>query len=137
MTRTATAFAALLFLATSPSHAAAPECSHGWDLAHWADSMVRRAQYVLIGRITAVISPAADHLAQIAVVEVQTPLKGRPHFDRVWNARRGPSFYPLVGQVRVFFVDSQRTIVGCSDYPDDQSEQVLREVERALRGSAT
>jgi hypothetical protein len=137
MTRTATAFAALLLLATSPARAAAPVCGYEGDLAQWAVSMVRRAEYVLVGRVTAVISPAVAHSGQIAVLEVRTALKGTLSFNRVRNARTGPSFYPLVGQVRVFFVDSQRSIVGCSDYPDDQTEQVLREVERVLRGSAT
>jgi hypothetical protein len=137
MTRTAIPYAPLLLLAASQAHAAAPACRYGGDLAQWAGSMVRSAQYVLVGRVTAVLSPDADHSAQIAVLEVQTPLKGSLRVNRVWNARRGLSFYSLVGRVRVFFVDGQQTIVGCSDYPDDQTGPVLREVERALRGSAT
>lgn len=137
MTRTVMACAPFLLLAASQAHAAATECRYGGDLAQWAGSMVRSAQYVLVGRVTAVISPDADHSAQIAVLEVQMPLKGSLRVNRVWNARRALSFYPLVGRVRVFFVDGQQTIVGCSDYPDDQTEQVLREVVRALRGGAT
>jgi hypothetical protein len=61
-----------------------------------------------------------------------------PHlFDRVGNARSGPSFYPLVGELRVFFVDGHRTVADCSDYPRELTEPVLREVERELHGSRT
>jgi hypothetical protein len=43
----------------------------------------------------------------------------------------------MFGEVRVFFVDRHQTIMGCSDYPGNITDRVLREVELALHGSAT
>jgi hypothetical protein len=139
MTRTANAFAPLVLLISSQALGAS-NCSDPdqGDLVTWVRSMIREAHYVLVGRVTAVISLNADFSTQVAVLDVQTPpLKGSPNFNRVGNTRSGPNFYPMVGEVRVFFIDAHRSIVDCSDYPSDTTGLVLREVERALRGSAT
>ena len=136
MARTANALATLVFLVSSQS-VAAPTCGDPDDLAIWVQSMIHSADYVFVGRVTAIISPSADFSAQIAVLEVQTPLKGSPNFNRVGKARLGPNFQLMVGRKRVFFIDGRQTIVNCSDYPDSMTEQVLREVEHVLHGSAT
>jgi len=136
MARTANALATLVFLVSSQS-VGAPTCGDPDDLAKWVQSMIHSADYVFVGRVTAIISPSADFSAQIAVLEVQTPLKGSPNFNRVGKARLCPNFQLMVGRKRVFFIDGHQTIVNCSDYPDSMTEQVLREVEHALHGSAT
>jgi len=137
MTRPVTFCAALLLLGASQAQAQEAACTYGGDLAEWVGAMVRRSDYVLVGRVSAVLSLAGDSSVQIAVLEVRTPLKGSLHEKRVWSRRSATNFYPMVGEVRVFFVDRHASVVGCSDYPGDQTEQVLREVERALRGSPT
>jgi hypothetical protein len=138
MTRTANAFAPLVLLISSQALGAS-NCSDPdqGDLATWVRSMSGAAHYLLIGRVTGVLSLQADHSTQVAVLDVQIPLKGTPNFNRVRNTRSGPNFYSMVGEVRVFFIDADRSILDCSDYPSDMAEQVLREVERTFHGSAT
>jgi hypothetical protein len=134
--RTAAAFAAIA-LAVSSRALATPACVDPSDLGLWVRSMIDQAHYVFVGRVTAVIARSADASSQVAVFEVVTPLKGSVFFERVGNAQAATSFHPLVGELRVFFVDGHRTLVDCSDYPRDLSEPVLGEVERELRGSRT
>ena len=138
MTRTAKLFAPLALWISSQalgaSHCSDPDQG---DLGTWVRSMIREAHYVLIGRLSAVISLHSDFSTQVAVLEVQTSLKGSPNFNRLGNTGSDPSLYSMVGEARVFFLDAHRSIIECSDYPSDTTELVLREVERALRGSAT
>ena len=138
MTRTANAIAPLALLISSQVLGAS-NCSDPdqGDLVTWVRSMIREAHYVLVGRLSAVMSRDADFSTQVAVLEVQTPLKGSPNFSRLGNTGSGPNLYSMVGEARVFFIDAHRSIVECSNYPSDTTELVLREVERALRGSAT
>ena len=138
VTRPAIAFATLLLLRSSQALAASncSEPSPG-DLATWVRSMVRQAHYVVIGRVTAVISLDAHRSTQVAVLDVQIALKGAPNLNRIRNTSSGPSFQPLVGKERVFFIDADGAIVDCSDYPSGTAERVFRKVERAFHGSAT
>ena len=136
MTRTAHAFATMAVLASSPALGVSA-CTDLGNAATWVPSMTHEAAYIFVGRVTAVISLSADLGTQVAVLEVQTALKGSPTFHRVRNTRMGPNFQLMFGEVRVFFVDRQQTIMGCSDYPGNITDRVLREVELALHGSAT
>jgi len=136
MTRSANALATLVLFVSSQS-LGAPTCGDPDDLSKWVRGVIPAARYVLVGRITAVVSPSAELSAQIAVLEVESTLKGSPNFNRVRNAHTGPNFQRMLGKTRVFFIDGHQTIVECSDYPDSLTEQVLREVEHALHGSAT
>jgi hypothetical protein len=136
MTRTAHAFATMAVLASSPALGVSA-CTDLGNAATWVPAMTHEAAYIFVGRVTAVISLSADLGTQVAVLEVQTTLKGSPTFHRVRNTRMGPNFQLMFGEVRVFFVDRHQTIMGCSDYPGNITDRVLREVELALHGSAT
>src|ERR1700739_412228 len=96
MTRTAHAFATIVVLASSPALGASA-CTDLGNAAKWVPSMTHEAAYIFVGRVTAVISLSADLGTQVAVLEVQTTLKGSPTFHRVRNTRMGPNFQLMFG----------------------------------------
>lgn len=102
----------------------------------WTQGIVESSEHVFLGRITKVSDKPISKFAMFdsASVEVLQSFKGTATLHGVDGNSLCQTFLLAVGETRVFFVDKNGIILGCTEYRSFANDtEMIEAIKRALQ----